>query len=667
MPISTMEDKLPQTIDELLHWRAKTDPSAPILSYPSSGDKFIEYTAAELDRMTTLAAALYTKTLPEDALTPGSVVGILGVGTLEYIVTYLALQRLRLTCLFLSTRLSEAGLTHLLKTTNCRAILSQYRFHPTISRVRPTLSPPLSSIPMLEGAYILNPIVMDALRPLTHCTSFRHRHTPSAPEPPAWIIHSSGTTGLPKPVPIAASRALASLRAQGAPPRTLSTLPLFHSFGLSGLNAALVHGRVLAVVAPDAPVTGGAVVGALRATRARRLVTVPYVLQLVVAARGWERALAALEAVTFGGAPVPEGLGERLVGAGVRLVNHYGLSECGGRMMRPVGLGGEDWKWLVLMPHAVGHARFEAEEEEGGRVCRLVVGPGLPTRGWVEEQARADGWYDTKDLFERHPVDEEKWRFVGRQDDTIVLVNGEKANAVPFELAVKKNKYVKTAVAFGDQRDSMGMIVIPETKGSSSEQVLESIWPEVEAVNEEVPKYARISRDAILIQDPGTTFPSTDKGTVIRSAFYKQFEVDIENHYTGMRLPNGVTSNGVEPRNGDYSFRSSIREVVRESLQLKESDLADDADFFALGMDSLQATRIQARLVKQISSVIPMNAVFQNPSVDLLTRYLESQEENGVEETEEVAAELVEKYSKFPPNKGAKTPHGTEKEVVVSS
>ncbi|EKG09757.1 AMP-dependent synthetase/ligase [Macrophomina phaseolina MS6] len=317
------------------------------------------------------------------------------------------------------------------------------------------------------------------------------------------------------------------------------------------------------------------------------------------------------------------------------------------------------------MPHAEGHARFDPEEE-GGKICRLVVGPGLPTRGWGEEQARPDGWFDTKDLFERHPVDEGKWRFVGRQDDTIVLVNGEKANAVPFELAVKRNKHVKTAVAFGNQRDSMGIIIIPERTALTSEQMLESVWPEVEAVNQQVPKYAKISRDALLIKDPGTPFPSTDKGTVIRSAFYKQFEADIESHYTGMRLPNGSENNETESGNTEPSLRNAIRKAVKETLQVKTSKMADDTDFYTLDMDSLQATRIQAKLAKQTSRVIPMNAISQNPSVDLLVKYLKSQQKIS-RPAEEVAAKLIEKYSSFPSRKGTGIPRVGGKEIVVSS
>ncbi len=48
-----------------------------------------------------------------------------------------------------------------------------------------------------------------------------------------------------------------------------------------------------------------------------------------------------------------------------------------------------------------------------------------------------DGGYATKDLFVPHQTIRGAYKFMGRLDDTLVQVNGEKTNPVPIELTLK--------------------------------------------------------------------------------------------------------------------------------------------------------------------------------------------------------------------------------------
>ena len=69
---------------------------------------------------------------------------------------------------------------------------------------------------------------------------------------------------------------------------------------------------------------------------------------------------------------------------------------------------------------------------------------------------RDDGSYATKDLFEPHPSIEGAWKYCGRLDDTIVLVNGEKAIPIAMEQALRQNKLVQEAVMFGAGKSQVG-------------------------------------------------------------------------------------------------------------------------------------------------------------------------------------------------------------------
>lgn len=159
----------------------------------------------------------------------------------------------------------------------------------------------------------------------------------------AVYFHTSGSSGLPKPVPVV-HRHLSSVMpfapAADGPCAAFSTTPLFHG-GLTDFFRALnatepIHFFPLHRL----PVTAANVRRALE-TAGQSVVyffTVPYILKLLVEADEVDL-LASMRIVSTGGAPLSDELGERLVKAGVPLVSRYGSSECGcASRPRPVRL-----------------------------------------------------------------------------------------------------------------------------------------------------------------------------------------------------------------------------------------------------------------------------------------------------------------------------------------
>ncbi|KAF4544629.1 L-aminoadipate-semialdehyde dehydrogenase protein [Lasiodiplodia theobromae] len=677
------------TLDQVIRRRAETHADQVLISYPANESDFVDYTGADLERLTRLAATRYAGAFAQlDEATrpngPSSTVALVGVSSLEYYITFLALQRLGLTSMFISPRLADQGFTHLLKSTQCKVIVASGPSQADMQRVRATSGLPLSVIPMLPLSSLDN-------------------HQPAKPLPPIddpdhalrFIIHSGGTTGLPKPVPLlSASWLLQAAKIAGRMPRvpTLSTLPLFHSFGLATLLRCLVNGSRLSLLSASRPITAGAVLTGLAATHSRALVTVPYVLKFLAEVDdgvGIQR-LAQLEQVIAAGSAVPDALGDALVvGAGVRLFHLYGLTECGA-LMEPCSTPAspELWNWVRPLPDAEPYLKFEpvstsSSSGEGGETLyHLVVLPGLKAKVFADQP---DGSYATKDLFRRHPSGANMWKFVARLDDIIVLVNGEKADPVPLEEAVGRNANVRAAVVFGAQRDALGMVVVAADRaaGLSEAEIVQSVLPDLRQGNERVPAYARIAPDALIIKPAGTPFPCTDKATVIRSLFLKQFAKEIDEFYAKREeLANGGGAGGDGAAEGvvddDADIRDLVRQTVRGELRLAEkeggADLADDSDFFALGMDSLQATNVRSRLLKRVNlggRTLATNVVFDHPSVELLTAHLldvrAGQEENGggPQSAEELAMRLLEKYSTFDEKPTPSTIPNPEKESIL--
>src|SRR5436305_85059 len=144
-----------------------------------------------------------------------------------------------------------------------------------------------------------------------------------------WVIlHTSGTTAVPKPVELTYGNFRSSAAATqanlpiGPDDRWLCVLPLFHVGGLSILTrsalygaSAVVHERFDAPAVRESLESGEATVVSLVATMLRRLRDA-----------GLERA-PALRAALIGGGPVPADLLEWGTEVGLPLLQTYGLTE----------------------------------------------------------------------------------------------------------------------------------------------------------------------------------------------------------------------------------------------------------------------------------------------------------------------------------------------------
>jgi long-subunit acyl-CoA synthetase (AMP-forming) len=129
--------------------------------------------------------------------------------------------------------------------------------------------------------------------------------------------------------------------------------------------------------------------------------------------------------------------------------------------------------------------------------------------GWPAKVAsnQPDGSYATNDLFEPHPTVDKAWKYIARLDDTIALVNGEKFNPVMMEGTIRSHKAVTETVVFGSGRPSLGILIVPSpaVQSMSQNEIVDLIWPVIEAANRTAEAYAIISREMIHILPHMTT------------------------------------------------------------------------------------------------------------------------------------------------------------------
>lgn len=592
-----------------------------------------------MDILVEFAALQYSKIIPQrrSSNDPVQVVGLLGPSDFDYLLTLLAISRLGHTILLLSTRIVEDAHVSLLETTKATFIVTSASFRAMGEKVskRTDVTPlPMIPVPSID---ISSPEVSSAHLPSSEF------HGPTENKHVAWIIHSSGSTGLPKPIYQTHSCALKNF-ANNFNLRGFITLPLFHGHGISCLFRAVHSNKLIYMYNASLPLTASTLLTTLNAHEdIQILYAVPYALKLLSESEEGIQRMARLELVMFGGSACPKPIGDVLVHNGVRLVSHYGATEVGQLMTSFRDPSDLNWDYVRAGTNLLPYIRLEEQLGMPG-IYELCV-----LEGWPSKVAsnRPDNSYATKDLFEKHPTIQNAFRYYARLNDTLVLENGEMANLLTVEGVVRKSPNVREAIAFGSTKPRIGIFVIPSEKSpfETDDELVDDIFPDIEKCNTQSPAYASISRDMVFVLPKDTVYRRTDKGTMIRHAFYKDFAEEINKIYD---TPDDTGDQVLE---GEELLRFLNETLLEIAPALDPSDLGSSTDVFGLGIDSLQAIRLRRAIVRTLDlggQTLSQNFVFENPSLEdmaeEITRLRLGEEPKKEISVEEIMQALIEKY-----------------------
>ncbi|KAB8300552.1 hypothetical protein EYC80_000712 [Monilinia laxa] len=631
------------TVDDLIYNRSQTIPDTPLVAYPGSlrgKSDYVHYTARDLDRFADHGANTYSSI----GLTPNSekgpdaeVVALLAPSNLDYVATIFALTRLGFAILLLSNRLAPEAYISLLKKTNCKRIISSDNHQAVVRSIQAELE--LSQYPLIKQSQY------DIKAPLNPRYP-RSTGNASDSSRNSFIIHSSGSTGLPKPI-FQTHAACLSNYSNSFGYRAFLTLPLYHNHGLSSFFRAVYSAKEISMFNANLPLTGNNLIEAMAAVKPESFHGVPYALKLLAESEYGIEALRKCKLVLFGGSSCPDDLGDRLTQAGIYLVGHYGATEIGQLMtsFRPQ----EDtaWNYVRPLPSCVPYIQMAPR---AANTFECVVLDGLPSKVTSNSQDPPNS-FKTSDLFTPHPTIPNAWKYLGRLDDRVTLVNGEKVLPITYEHQVREHELVREACVFGVGRAFPGLIIIPSDKaaGLSKEAILKMLLPVVSAANSRVEGFSQISEEMVEILDVGTEYPCTDKGTMIRPAFYKKFEDLIDSMYQRFEKPLEV-SNGALQLNREQ-LEDFLLAIFKERIGIQH--LQKDTDFFEAGIDSLQAIAIRGIILREVdlASKIPsQNVVFEFPNVQALAEHLDALRKGETSEQKDeikVMEELIGKYSQF--------------------
>jgi acyl-coenzyme A synthetase/AMP-(fatty) acid ligase len=241
------------------------------------------------------------------------VVGVYSPTDLDYLVTIFALGRLGYTSFLISPRLPVSAVSKLLDITDAQALLHSKNHHGLAHGVSEYAVRPMKTKEILSRAlYDITPAFLEPAFSRTAIDNEKEAGRPYL------MLHSSGSTGLPKPVAYTNARLLLTVKT--SPGLTaFQSLPFSHAHGLVTYSQA-IHGRkTLYLFNGHVPQTHDTLTAAISAARPEIVWTVPYVLKLLAEKQDGIDALKKCWMVSSSGSRCPDDLGDLLTKAGVFL------------------------------------------------------------------------------------------------------------------------------------------------------------------------------------------------------------------------------------------------------------------------------------------------------------------------------------------------------------
>ncbi|KAJ7695061.1 L-aminoadipate-semialdehyde dehydrogenase [Mycena rosella] len=661
---------LANSLTQLLAIRASEQPDYPAVhtGIPEKDNSIVLRTLTysqvqkAVDRLAWHYSAIgLNATVQPGEIPPPQIIAVFTTSAIDESFLELALAKLGLTALLLSVNNSVPAIAHLCKLTKSTHLIYSEKFTKEAHEAQAILK---------SQDYDLG-LVPDQRFPLWGKGGVESAQVkPLAPaltpeqetSRPAVILHSSGSTGFPKPVFITHYGLIANVAINQNKPG-FSTLPVYHGYGHFAICILIVFQFPMhvcnktghALPAPS-PLTSANICAVLALSPpVTQCFAVPYVIKLLGETPEGTAALASFDIVGYAGAAVPDDLGTRLVAAGVNLLSIYGTTETGGLLNSGREMSTDkQWNWLRASGLILDYLVMEPR---GENTFEAVVKDGYPPK---IETNRPDGSYATKDLFVRHHTHENWYKYIGRLDDTLVQTLGEKTNPVPIELCIRGNSpYVAEAIVFGAGKPQTGCLILPSdlAKGLSHAEIMEKVWPVVEQANAQAPTHSRLLPEMIEILPHGTEIPIATKMSILRPACYAKFKDIIEGIYARFEQE---SDEGGKLRLDKPELEDFILNAIVKALgPAKSANLDRTVDLFAFGVDSLQGTRIRNVCQKELflaGQTLGQNVVYEYPSVEKLADHIISLKDGASLEAEQHEAQMSAMVDKWIANIGTHRP-----------
>ena len=448
---------------------------------------------------------------------PGDIVAIVARNSADFLVQSFAVMRAGGTPAFVNWRLSAGEMAEVLDLVDPSAVAADAEF---IGLVDSALPAPViraaigggGPVPAgwLDGGALIGPV-----------------------PPRPWLIsetilalvHTSGTTGRAKAIPLRHGALMASVASfaieigdQVAGSHHLQILPLFHLGGLGQCMQALLTAGTVHIHTSFSP---AAVIDAIERDRIEFFTAGPSVIDMLVAEirdrDGTD--LSSLREIAYGTAPItPSSLTAALSAFGCRFRQIYGNTESQSMISllapedhqpgnpRLASAGQIAFGWEVRIVDTEGR---DLPADSAGEL--LIRGECLFRGYWRDPEATAaafadGGWYRTGDIARLTP---DGYLYILDRTTDVIITGGESVYPAEVEAVLAQHPAVAEAAVVGLPDASWGeavhAVIIP-TAGSSASAEEIIAWCRDHLAHFKCPKTAEFA----------STLPRTTKGKVLR-------------------------------------------------------------------------------------------------------------------------------------------------------
>ncbi|KAH8803282.1 male sterility protein [Xylogone sp. PMI_703] len=615
--------------------------------YPKNSDINSPYesmTWDEFDAVTETLALMYARQLEEElksgnATQKQPTIGLLGKGrTLEYFCTQLALQKLGVRVLLLAESNAIVALHHLLQKCDVSAVIVD-------SENADTDTNGVRKIALLEQ------LPRDQETEQHEVDSLKFQDFSDVWERHTYIIHSSGSTGMPKPI-IHTNRSMMLIARMYRLYQEFEVVnwfllfPLYHIAGISIALSGLPNGMVLSFPPLLGPMATKAIFQSWRTLESLGYpvdcihcapTLIENFFEHILDTGGDFGPLASMKVVQPGGAALSEKIIKVLVDNGVNVKSTYGSTEIG-PPMRTIPHSRSNphcYRFRNLYPdNALVHM-----EQVGEALYECVVYKGFELAANIFDDLPEGQPYRTNDLFVEDPLGSGYYVLQGRKDDILVHSNGENTSAGPLQLDIQtSSKMIHKALALGHAKPCVSLLVeVSEMYDPADHTIREEIVNTVKEVNKKFPSHSQIMPSMIYFLPQGSSLPVTPKGNVKRKEAGNMYESEIAALYE--RLEGSMPDLSSSVMEGDLT--EYVRSLFRSLSNVSPEMVKDWTPLHELGIDSRLALCLRSSLSHTLGRKISLNTIFENPTVSKLVAALNVESRKQDEQTKIPQSEII--------------------------